>query len=59
MKVPHSEGVGNHTDPLSCVGHRYTCFAAPCPGLSVVPTGCGEFAATVAANRLQWPYEPG
>ena len=22
MKVPHSEGVANHTDPLSCVGHR-------------------------------------
>ena len=21
MKVPHSEGVANHTDPLSCVGH--------------------------------------
>ena len=22
MGVPHSEGVANHTDPLSCVGHR-------------------------------------
>ena len=22
MRVPHSEGVANHTDPLSCVGHR-------------------------------------
>ena len=22
MKVPHSEGVATHTDPLSCVGHR-------------------------------------
>jgi hypothetical protein len=20
--VPYSEGVANHTDPLSCVGHR-------------------------------------
>ena len=22
MRVPHSEGIANHTDPLSCVGHR-------------------------------------
>ncbi len=22
MRVPYSEGVANHTDPLSCVGHR-------------------------------------
>ena len=22
MKVPHREGVANHTDPLSCVGDR-------------------------------------
>jgi hypothetical protein len=22
VRVPHSEGVANHTDPLSCVGHR-------------------------------------
>ena len=22
MRVPHSEGVANRTDPLSCVGHR-------------------------------------
>ena len=22
MKIPHSEGVANHTEPLSCVGHR-------------------------------------
>jgi hypothetical protein len=22
VKVPHSEGVASHTDPLSCVGHR-------------------------------------
>ena len=22
MRVPHCEGIANHTDPLSCVGHR-------------------------------------
>jgi len=22
VRVPYSEGVANHTDPLSCVGHR-------------------------------------
>ena len=22
MRVPYGEGVANHTDPLSCVGHR-------------------------------------
>ena len=22
MRVPYSEGIANHTDPLSCVGHR-------------------------------------
>jgi hypothetical protein len=22
VRAPHSEGVANHTDPLSCVGHR-------------------------------------
>ena len=22
MRVPHSEGIANHTDPLSCVGYR-------------------------------------
>ena len=37
MRVPHSEGIANHTDPLSCVGHREVSGEA-LAGESIRPT---------------------
>ena len=51
MKIPHSEGVANHTEPLSCVGHREVSGEAwRCWPCSRRASSRGESATMAATN---------
>jgi len=45
VRVPYSEGVANHTDPLSCVGHREV------PGEALAPYWLRKATWTDAISR--------
>ena len=49
MRVPYSEGVANHTDPLSCVGHREVSGEA---------FGRGEHRPAIEPRKLFQPGMP-
>ena len=51
-RVPPSEGVANHTDPLSCIGHERAPFKAPKRASGLLP---GE---ALTSKRPQYSRTP-